>query len=133
MELIDFDQEFYNSIPGKDEIEVSEKGTYRTILIDGKKAGIVGFIPTNFDGSAFFMILIAPEFRGQNLTGEAEEMLARKYEISEMLATIKKENTASIRAHEKAGFEYIPENEIKELRKKGFLKENETRLRKILK
>lgn len=128
MQLIDFDKNFYESIEGKDEIGIEEKGIYRTIIIDGKKAGIVGIIPTNYPGTAFVQILITPEFRGQNLTKDVEEMLAREHGITEMLATIKKDNTASIRAHEKAGFQYLTEPELDELRKKGFLDINKTRL-----
>ena len=128
MKLTDFDKDFYESIPGKDEIGVSKKGTYQTVVIDGKKAGIVGFIPSKFKDMAFFQILIAPEFRGQGLTKEAEEMLAKEHRITEMLATIKKDNVTSIKAHEKAGFEYLPEQKLIDLREKGFLKDDETRL-----
>ena len=128
MQLIDFDPDFYNSLPGKDMIEISEKGTYKTIFVDGEKAGIVGFIPSKILDMAFFQILIDPKFHGQGLTKEAEEMLAREYGITEMIATIKKGNIASIRAHEKAGFRYIPESELKEIREKGLLKNDEIRM-----
>ena len=132
MKLQDFDEQFYNSIPGKNEIGIEEKGFYHTIVLGDKKVGIVGFIPTKFEDMGFIQIIIAPEFRGQNLTKEAEEMLAKKYGLKELLATIKKENTASIRAHEKAGFQDIPESNLEELRKKGFLKDDDIRMSKII-
>ena len=130
MQLIDFDKEFYESIEGKDKIFMSERGHYHTFTVEGKKAGVVGVMPAKIEGSALFQILVAPEFRGKNLTKEAEEMVARKYGITEMLATIKKDNIASIKAHEKAGFEHLPESKLEELRQRGFLDNDKIRMRK---
>lgn len=131
MELRNFDQKFYKSIDGYDKILVKKQGIYHTVIADGKKVGIVGYIPTEISKHAgFVQIAIASEFRGKGLAQQAEDLLARKYNLKELYATIKKTNIASIRAHQKAGFRILNNKDLNNLRKRGVLKNNEIRLAK---
>lgn len=129
MELQDFDQKFYKSIDGHDKILVKKQGIYHTVIVVGRKAGIVGYIPTKIPKHAgFVQIAIASGFRGKGLVQQAEDLLARKYNLKELYATIKKTNIASIRAHQKAGFKILDDKDLNNLRKRGVLKNNEIRL-----
>ncbi len=126
-----FDKDYFETLDGHEEILLAEDGTYYTILCNNKKAGIVGYIPAKFSkDSGFVQIVIDPIFRGKGLVKIAEDLLAKEHNIKILYATIKKENMASIRAHQKIGFEMIRDKEMNKLRKNGFLKENEIRLKK---
>lgn len=132
IQLKEFDEFFFKSLKEHKEILILESGFYYTIIKDGKKIGIVGFIPAKLKDSGFIQIIIAPEFRGQGFVKISEEALIKKHNLKIIYATIKKNNIASIRAHEKLGFKYIKEEKLNEFRKKGTLKISETRLEKIL-
>ena len=129
IELTDFDAEFFDSLDDKDNIRVDKRGVYHTILVDGKKAGIVGFIPVvSDDGAGFVQIVLAKNYRGMELLAKAEDLVARVYQLKTLYATVEEGNIVSIKSHIKAGFEILEEERIETLRKKGFLKENEIRL-----
>lgn len=131
IKLDKFDKEFFKKLEGHEEVSSFENVVYHTILSDDQKVGIVGYIPAKFpDHCGFVQIVIHPDFRGQGIVGEAESLLVEKYKLKVLLATIKKDNIASIKAHQKIGFEMISDESMKELREKGFLDEDKIRLRK---
>ncbi len=123
-----FDKSIYEFLEGYEETLFDEKGFYYLILVDGQRAGVVGFIPVeSSDDSGFIQIVIAPEFRGKGILLIAENLLVKKHGLKTLYATMKKDNFASIKAHEKVGFKIVDEKEMDSLRKKGLLKEDEVR------
>lgn len=131
IELGKFNKQYFKTLDGHKEILFAENGIYYTIICDNKKAGIVGYIPVKFsNNSGFVQIVINFDFRGKGLVKIAEDLLAQKHNLKVLYATIKKENIVSISAHEKIGFEIINDKELGELRKNGFLKKSEIRLKK---
>lgn len=127
--LKDFDQLYLKSLPGFEEVSINNQGFYHTIFVDNKKAGIVGYIPAKFpDDAGFVQIIIDPEFRGQGLVEKAEDLLAQKYDLKILYATISSNNTASIKAHQKAGFEMIEDKELERLRQVASLEQEQIRL-----
>lgn len=131
IELKDFDKDFFETLSEREEIFMSKKGIYYTIMCDGAKAGVVGYIPVGTSGvMGFAQTVLSPEFRGKGLGGIAKELLVKKHSLKTLLATIRKGNFASIRANEKIGFKMLSEEKMAELREKGFLKEEDIRMEK---
>jgi len=56
-------------------------------------------------------IYIAPQFRGQGLAVQAEDLLAKQERRDGWVAFVSTSNKASIRAHKKGGFEVIAKGE----------------------
>ncbi|TSC90987.1 MAG: Uncharacterized protein CEN90_714 [Parcubacteria group bacterium Licking1014_17] len=132
IEFDEFNKVFFETLDGHESVSISADGTYYTILYDNEKAGVVGYIPAKFpEHAGFVQIVIAPKFRGKGIVGTAENMLMQKHNLKILFATIKKDNPASIRAHEKIGFTILDNEELGELRRKGFLKSDEIRMEKI--
>lgn len=126
-----FDKEYLETLDGYEEISFMENGVYYTILCNNEKVWIIGYIQAKSPKDAgFVQVIIAPNFRGQGLVKAAEDLLVQKHNLIFLYATIKKGNTASIRAHQKIGFKMIDDKKLIELREKGFLKENEIRMEK---
>lgn len=131
IKLDKFDKDFLETLDGYEDIGLSDIGVYYTILCDNQKAGIVGYILAKFpEHSGFVQIVIASDFRGKGIVEMAENLLAQKHNLKILFATVKKDNTSSICAHQKIGFEIIDNKKLSELRGKGFLKEDEIRLEK---
>ena len=130
IKLIDFDEDYFKTLKDKDEIVIGD-GKYHIILVDNKKAGVVGYIHCkNPENSGFVQIVLSSEYRGKGLVRQAEDFMAKKHNIKLFYATIKKSNIASIKSHEKAGFVLLNEYKLKSLRDNGLLKEDEIRLSK---
>jgi len=128
MELVEFDEEFFESLEGKEKVLIKKEGFNYTILINGEKAGIVGFFPSiKNNNEGFVQIILSPKFRGGYLN-VAEDFLAEKHNLIRLYATIKTENIVSIKAHMKARFKLVSENKMKILREIGVLGDNEIRM-----
>lgn len=100
--LSKFDPKFRKSISGYYNTTLHKEGIYHTIIKDGEKAGIIGFIPRG--NNKFEQIAILPKYRGQNLTSISSKLLMKKHNIKELTAHIDDDNIASIKAHLKANF-----------------------------
>lgn len=131
VKLNSFDKKYFKTLSGHEKIQVAEKGIYHTILRNNKKAGVVGYIPSKFSkNSGFVQIVVDPYFRGQSLPKIAEDLLVKKHNLKNLWATIKEDNVASLRAHQKAGFKMVDDKRLSALKRMGLLEENETRLEK---
>lgn len=132
VKLDKFDKDFLETLDGREDIGLSDSGIYYTILYHDKKVGIVGYIPAKFpEHSGFIQIVLVPDFRGKGIVEMAENLLAEKHSLKILFATVKKDNISSIRAHQNIGFKILDNKKLRELRNKGFLKEDEIRLEKI--
>ncbi len=130
IELSTFDKNFLKTLPGNEEVLLSDNGTYYTILCDKISAGVVGCVPSKLLDEGFVQIVLTPEFRNKGVLEIAEDMLAQKHNLKKLMATIKEDNIASVLSHKKACFAMIDDKEMKRLKDVGLLKDNEVRLEK---
>jgi len=136
VKLKPFSRSFFNTLSGKEAVldpDRFEFTEYRTILVNGEKAGVVGMIFPKGDRSwGAIQIALEPRFRGKGLLQACEDMLASELKVYNLYATIEKENIHSINSHKRAGFRMLSEVDLKKIRKQGFLKESQVRLYKRL-
>lgn len=105
--LVDFDREYLELLEGVENVRYAQDGHFYTILCDGERAGVVGYIPSRAEEDAgFVQIIISPEFRGRGIVQEAEDLLARIHGLRTLYARTDVSNEASVRAHLRAGFTY---------------------------
>jgi len=126
-----FDEEYWDSLPkDKDEIFYNPKrGNYYTLLLNKKiNTGITGVILNpKYKEFGFFQIYIDKAYRGKGLLKIAAQLIFKKYKLKSLIATIKKYNTASIKAHQKAGFVEVSKVDQADLIERGFQKKDEVR------
>ena len=127
-----FDEEFWDSLPNdKEKIFFNPKrSSYHTLLLNSKiKVGIAGVILNpKYKEYGFFQIYIVKSYRGKNILHIAAKLIFKKYKLTSLIATIKKNNKASIKAHLKAGFVYVEEIRQADLIERGYQKKDEVRL-----
>lgn len=97
-----------------------DEGTYYTILVDGQKAGAIGF-KIEENGWPGLKIGIHQDFRGQGIFGLALDLLAKKHDLKEIYSEVAVGNIQSVKAHQKVGFTRIPIEEENELKEKGLV------------
>ena len=133
MLLGQFNEQYFKSLEGHEKILPSNHRTiYYTIIFRGIKVGIAGyFIPFFPEKSGFIQILIDPMLRGKGLAKQAINELIKKDKLEVLFSTIENSNRSSLKCFLKSGFKFVSEKRMVELRKKGFLKENELRLIKF--
>jgi len=126
-----FDKEYWDSLPNdKDYMFYNPKrGEYYTLLLNKKiKVGITGVIlnpkKTEF---GFFQIYIDKQYRGKGLLKLAAKLIFKKYKLKSLIATIKKNNKASVNSHIKAGFIEVDKVEQADLIERGYQKKDEVR------
>jgi RimJ/RimL family protein N-acetyltransferase len=114
-----YDSKFHNTIPENPNhsISLDDHKNKHTILVNGKKAGIVAVKDLSHP---FWQIRIHPDHRGTGLLEKSAHALAKKYNKKELVATINKDNIASTKSHSNAGFTRDHEKE-KSLSEKGLL------------
>jgi len=133
IKIVPFDKEYFMNLKEHKKILLNNDGIYYTILYNDERAGVVGFIPiTSLKKTGFVQIIIDPKYRGKEIVRKAEDLLVQKHNIQRLYATIKENNVASIRAHKKIGFKIIDDNKLIDLKRKGFLREDEIRLEKVV-
>lgn len=134
LSLGDFNLGFYESLPDAEEIlPPGGDVVYHTLLLNEEKIGLVGYLPIVVPpATGFVQIAIHPEYQGRGFMACAYNLLAEKYELKTLLATIKRDNATSIRAHQNIGFKMLGQEEMSKMRQQKLLKDNEVRLKKSL-
>ena len=75
IKLIDFDQDFFDSLSDKDAIHPSSSGKcyYHSLFVDGQRAGIVGFTEPRIVPEekrniklGLIQIILLPDYRGKD-------------------------------------------------------------------
>ena len=133
MLLGQFNKNYFESLEGHENVLPPNYRTiYYTIISAGVKVGVVGyFIPFFPKHSGFVQILIEVKFRGKMFAEQATNLLIKKDNLEILFATIDKANFPSINLMLKLGFKFVSGKRMDDLRRKGFLKENELRLIKF--
>jgi len=117
--LDDFDLEYFKTLEGEDGwIAIGQENCknqrYYTVIGEGgEKLGIVGVYDTD-DEQNLTHVVVDPKFRGQGLTSKFYEALMTKENINFLTATVDRDNIASIKAHEKAGFKKVSDRKYEE-------------------
>lgn len=126
-----FDEEYWETLPkDKDKIFFNPKRSdYYTLLLDKKiKVGITGVILNpKYKDFGFFQIYIDKGYRKKGLVKIAAKLIFDKYKLTSLIATIKKDNIASIKAHQKAGFIEVDKLKQTDLIERGYQKKDEVR------
>lgn len=110
--LGDFDMDYFKSLEGENcWIAIGQKNCknqryYTVIGEDGEKLGIVGVYDTD-DEQNLTHVVVDPKFRGKGLTSKFYEALMARENLNFLTATVDRDNIASIKAHEKAGFKKV--------------------------
>lgn len=131
VKLATFDVSFLKRIKDYRKIHLDpEDGIFYTIILGGKKAGVIGF-KTKETNLHFLKIGIHQNFRGQGIFEKALNLLAEKHKIKRIYSTVALTNIASVKAHEKIGFKRIPKREEDELKEKKLLLKRNIRMVKF--
>jgi len=121
IKLAPFDSNFLVAI--KDYVKIHlkpDEGTYYTILVDGKKAGVIGF-KVEDNKKYGLKIGIHQDYRGQGVFGLALDLLARTHNINRMYSEVAIANKASVKAHQKIGFKRLSPKQENLLKDKGVM------------
>jgi RimJ/RimL family protein N-acetyltransferase len=117
--LEEFDQEYFQELEGQDGWkaigqENCMNQSYFTVCDEsGEKLGIVGLYDTD-DEKNITHIVIDPKHRGKGMLPKFYEALTGSTGADYLVATIDRNNTASIRSHEKAGFRKTSDDKYEE-------------------
>ena len=131
IEIKRFNKKYFDTLKDKKQIILVKNGKYHTILCNGEKIGVVGYVPINYpEYDNFVQIIITPKFRGKGIVKIAENLLVQKHNLKKLSAKINIKNIASIKAHQKIGFKIIDAIKVKDLIKKKIFKKDEVRLEK---
>lgn len=131
VKLDKFYKGYYDTLPAdrKEIFYNPKRGQYHILMLNKEKVGIAGVITNpKHKEFGFFQIYIEKSYRGKNLLKKAAELIYKKYKLKSLIATIKKYNKASIKAHLKAGFIPVEDIAQADLIERGYQKKDEIRL-----
>ncbi|MCX6744214.1 MAG: GNAT family N-acetyltransferase [Candidatus Parcubacteria bacterium] len=104
--LADFDQEYFESLEGKDGWIALGNDAYKNqryftgLSTAGEKIGIVGVYDVGKDQNVLHYV-VDQKYRGQGLARELADQIMEKLNLPQVVLTIDLDNKASIRAAEK--------------------------------
>ena len=133
IKLAPFDQVFFDSLNPADRAQIlkPENAVFRTILVGGEKAGVVGYIPFRDEHrEGFAQAIVLPAFRGHGIAGIADDLLAKEAGLIRLHVTITTTNIPSLHSIVRAGFTQVSEEKLTELRAQGKLNADQIRFTK---